>query len=147
MLYRKHFGDPSLSPLSRQLSSLCGHHLYRHMKRVHSSWYLDPASAGIDCHTSAGTERDLRNVHKMHQLVIGETLIRGWFLIMNGLLLFLNQEIGLGSPIDNMNINKFYVLQVELSLADCSSLPDGCPTLKREIIDTHFQRDKLPVNR
>ena len=33
------------------------------------------------------------------------------------------------------------------SLADGSSLPDGYPTLKRGIIDTHFHLDKLSVNK
>ena len=82
---------------------VCGElttHLYRHMKRAHLPWYLDPASACIDCHMSAGTGRDFRNVHGAHQGFTGEAMIRGWFLLTNGLFLILSQQIGLGSPIE-----------------------------------------------
>ena len=75
-------------------------HLFRHMRRAHLPWYLDPASACIDCHMSAGTREDLHNVHGTHQGFTGETMIRGWFLLINGLFLFLSQQIGISSPIE-----------------------------------------------
>lgn len=74
-------------------------HVFKHMRRVHFPWYLDPASACIDCHMSAGMERDLENVHGRHQLFTEEAHLSGWFLLMNGLFLFLSQQLGLGSPI------------------------------------------------
>ena len=82
---------------------VCGElttHLYRHMKRAHLPWYLDLASACIDCHMSARTGRDFRNVHGTLQGFTGEAMIRGWFLLMNGLFLFLSQQVGLCSPIE-----------------------------------------------
>ena len=195
---------------------VCGElttHLFRHMRRAHLPWYLDPASACIDCHMSAGTRKDLHNVHGTHQGFIGEAMIRGWFLLINGLFLFLSQQIGIGSPIELLGcavvrelsphllrfsedelfflrefdsraglepvsssvymsvpptrlialthpelmtrlvsqINHQAVSQLKwytrYSLADGSSLPDGYPTLKRGIIDTHFHLDKLSVNK
>lgn len=73
-------------------------HLYRHMLRVHLPWYLDPTTACVDCHMSAGAGRDLQAVHGGHQLFRGESLLQAWFLLMNGLFLFLSQGLGLGSP-------------------------------------------------
>ncbi|MEW8547610.1 MAG: hypothetical protein AB2693_29225, partial [Candidatus Thiodiazotropha sp.] len=49
---------------------------------------------------SAGNERELQNVHGQHRLFSGENLLQAWFLLMNGLFLFISQEMGLGSPID-----------------------------------------------
>ena len=195
---------------------VCGEvdtHLYRHMRRAHLPWYLSPASACIDCHMSAGTMKDLHNVHGTHQLFNGEAMIRAWFLLMNGLFLFLSQELGLGSPIELLGcaaVSELFPCRLRFSenelfylrefdsraglepvspsvymsvppkrlialthpelmtqlisginhqavtrlkfytrycLADGSSLPDGYPTLKRGIIDTHFHLDKLSVNK
>ena len=72
---------------------VCGEltaYLFRHMKRAHLPWYLDPASACIDCNMSVGTRKDFHNVHGTHQGFTGEAMIRGRFL---------SQHIGIGSPI------------------------------------------------
>ena len=156
------------------------------------------------------TERNLQNVHGMHQLFTGETLIRGWFLLMNGLFLFKSGNwLGFSHWIAQMCINsrthsppsailwrgtvlsqriwfeswsgarltfmtvpptrlialihpqlmmrlisqiddeaiprlKFYT---RYSLADSPSQPNGDPTLKRGIIDTHFHLHKLSIKR
>ncbi|MCG8035097.1 MAG: TatD family hydrolase [Candidatus Thiodiazotropha taylori] len=45
-------------------------------------------------------EGDLEQVHPQHQLFTGEAQLSGWFMLMNGLFLFLSQQLGLGSPIE-----------------------------------------------
>lgn len=39
-------------------------------------------------------------MHSRHQLFSGENLLQSWFLLLNGLFLFISQEVGLGSPIE-----------------------------------------------
>lgn len=101
---------PKKIPCFRDLCQVCGAittHLYRHMRRVHLPWYLNPATACVDCHMSAGTGRDLRSVHGRHQLFTGDAILQAWFLLMNGLFLFLCQEMGLGSPIELLGVQLF----------------------------------------
>ena len=61
---------------------------------------MNPATSCIDCHMSAGNERELRNVHGQHQLFSGQSLLQAWFLLVNGMFLFISQEMGLGSPLE-----------------------------------------------
>ena len=61
---------------------------------------MNPATSCIDCHMSAGNERELRNVHGQHQLFSGQGLLQAWFLLVNGMFLFISQEMGLGSPLE-----------------------------------------------
>ena len=75
-------------------------HIYRHMLRVHLPWFMNLATSCIDCHMSAGNERELRNVHGQHQLFSGQSLLQAWFLLVNGMFLFISQEMGLGSPLE-----------------------------------------------
>ena len=75
-------------------------HVYRHMLRVHLPWYMNPATSCVDCHMSAGKERELQNIHGRHQLFCGEYLLQAWFLLLNDFFLFISQELGLGSPIE-----------------------------------------------
>lgn len=49
---------------------------------------------------STGKGSEQLKVHGQHQLFSGEYLLQAWFLLMNGLFLFLSQELGLGSPIE-----------------------------------------------
>lgn len=49
---------------------------------------------------STGKGSELPKVHGQHQLFTGDYLLQAWFLLMNGLFLFLSQELGLGSPIE-----------------------------------------------
>lgn len=121
---------PKKIPCFRDLCQVCGAittHLYRHMRRVHLPWYLNPATACVDCHMSAGTGRDLRSVHGRHQLFTGDAILQAWFLLMNGLFLFLSQEMGLGSPIE---------------LLGCAAIRELSPrTLKFSEEELHFLRE------
>ena len=49
---------------------------------------------------STGEERELHNIHGQQQLFTGEYLLQAWFLLMNGMFLFIVQGVGLGSPIE-----------------------------------------------
>ena len=83
--------------------SICGAnspHMYKRYLRVHMPWYMNPATSCVDCHMSAGNERELQNIHGQHRLFSGEYLLQAWFLLMNGMFLFLSQGLGLGSPIE-----------------------------------------------
>ena len=83
--------------------SLCGAnspHMYKHYLWVHMPWYMNPATSCLDCHMSAGNELELQNIHEQHRLFSGEYLLQACFLLMNGMFLFLNQGLGLGSPIE-----------------------------------------------
>ena len=87
----------------RNKCGVCGAvspHVYKHLLRVHLPWYLNPATSCVDCHMSAGNVRELRDVHGRHQLFSGESLLQAWFLLLNGLFLFISQEMGLGSPLE-----------------------------------------------
>ena len=44
---------------------------------------------------SAGNEPELQNIHRQHQLFTGEHLMQAWFLLMNGMFLFISQGLGL----------------------------------------------------
>ena len=60
-------------------------------------WYMDPTTACVDCQRNEGTGADLERFHPGHQRIIGETLLRAWVLVMNGIFLFLARDLGLGS--------------------------------------------------
>ena len=75
-------------------------HLYKHHLRVHMPWYLNPATSCVDCHMSTGNKGELQNIHGQHRFFTGEYLLQAWFLLMNGMLLFLSQGLGLGSHIE-----------------------------------------------
>ena len=49
---------------------------------------------------STGKGSEQLKVYEQHRLFKGEYLLQAWFLLMNGLFLFLSQELGLGSPIE-----------------------------------------------
>ena len=42
---------------------------------------------------SAGNVKELRDVHGRHQLFSGENLLQAWFLLLNGLFLFISQAM------------------------------------------------------
>lgn len=63
------------------------------MLRSHLPWYVNPSTACIDCQISEGTGSQLTIFHGKHQLIGGDVLLQAWFLLMNGLFLF----IGLSS--------------------------------------------------
>ena len=52
------------------------------------------------CHKSEGFNKDRDRFHKGHRLISGENLLRAWFLLMNGLFLFMSRELGLNSSTD-----------------------------------------------
>ena len=87
----------------RDQCQVCGAnspHVYRHMLRVHLPWYVNPTTSCVDCHVSAGNARELQNMHCRHRLFSGEHLLQAWFLLLNGMFLFISQEMGLGSPME-----------------------------------------------
>ena len=69
-------------------------------------------------------------------VVLGEYLLQAWFLLMNGMFLFLSQGLGLGSPIELLGC-------AAVREANGSSPPVGYPSVKRAIIDTHFHLDSF----
>ena len=60
-------------------------------------WYMDPSTACVDCQRGEGCPRDVERFHRMHQRIIGDYLLEAWFLLMNGIFLFMARELGLGS--------------------------------------------------
>ena len=87
----------------RDQCQVCGAnspYVYRHMLRVHLPWYVNPTTSCVDCHVSAGNARELQNMHGRHRLFSGEHLLQAWFLLLNGMFLFISQEMGLGSPME-----------------------------------------------
>ena len=60
-------------------------------------WYMDPTTACLDCQRNEDTGADLERFHPGHQRFVGETLLRAWVLVMNGIFLFLAGDLGLGS--------------------------------------------------
>ena len=87
----------------RDHCQVCGAHslhVYRHILRVHLPWYVNPTTSCVDCHVSAGNARELQNMNGRHRLFSGEHLLQAWFLLLNGLFLFISQEIGLRSPME-----------------------------------------------
>ena len=63
-------------------------------------WYMDPSTACVDCQLCEGTGGDLERFHPGHQWVARESLFQAWFLLMNGIFLFLAKELGLGTLSD-----------------------------------------------
>ena len=59
-------------------------------------WYMDPSTACVDCQRGEGCSRDVERFHRMHQRIIGDYLLEAWFLLMNGIFLFMARELGLG---------------------------------------------------
>ena len=59
-------------------------------------WYMDPSTACVDCQRGQGCPRDVGRFHRMHQRIIGDYLLEAWFLLMNGIFLFMVRELGLG---------------------------------------------------
>ena len=58
--------------------------------------YMDPSTACVDCQRGKGCPRDVERFHRMHQRIIGDYLLEAWFLLMNGIFLFMARELGLG---------------------------------------------------
>ena len=58
-------------------------------------WYMDPSTACVDCQRGEGCPRDVEWFHHMHQRIISEYLLEAWFLLINGIFLFMAREFGL----------------------------------------------------
>ena len=67
-----------------------------HALRTHMPWYMDPSTDCVDYLRGEGCPRDVERFHCMHQRIIGECLLEAWFLLMNGIFLFMARELGLG---------------------------------------------------
>ena len=79
-------------------------HLNKHTLRTHVPWYVSPSTACVDCHKSEGFGKDRDRFHKGHRLISGENLLGAWFLLMNGLFLFMSRELGLNSSTDLLTL-------------------------------------------
>ena len=86
-------------PANRGNCMSCGEYcinLRRHALRTHMPWYMDPSTACVDCQRGEGCPRHVERFHHMHQRIIGDYLLEAWFLLMNGIFLFMARELGLG---------------------------------------------------
>ena len=79
---------------SCEMCDLSTIHLNKHTLRTHVPWYVSPSTACVDCHKSECFGKDRDRFHKGHRLISGENLLRAWFLLMNGLFLFMSRELG-----------------------------------------------------
>ena len=79
-------------------------HLNKHTLRTQVPWYASPFTACVDNHKSEGFGKDSDRFHKGHRLISGENLLRAWFLLMNGLFLFMSRELGLNSCTDLLTL-------------------------------------------
>ena len=79
-------------------------HYKRHFLMAHIPWYMSPATACVDCQTAEGRGRELAHYHERHQQIIGDRLLQAWFLLMNGIFLFIVQELGLGTLQDLLTL-------------------------------------------
>lgn len=77
-------------------------HIRRHVLKVHVPWYLDPSTACVDCQKSEGYGGQLLRFHRRHQLFGGELMMQAWFLLMNGVFLFIGRELGLGGSLPDL---------------------------------------------
>jgi len=89
-------------------------HLKRHTIRNHVPWYMSPAVACASCQI-ASDPPELRRFHGGHGRVKGEDQLRAWFLLVNGLMLFISSCLGLGS------LEALLGLVVEKQLASSSA--------------------------
>jgi len=71
-------------------------HLKRHINRTHMPWYMCPAYACVSCR-SASDQPEMQRAHASHGKFEGESQLKAWFLLVNGLLLFISGCLGLGS--------------------------------------------------
>ena len=70
-------------------------HRHKYTLRTQVPWYASPSTAWVDWNKSEGFGKDLDCSHKGYRLISGKKLLRGWFLLMNGLILFMSRELGL----------------------------------------------------
>ena len=78
----------------------CGetdNHIKRHLLMAHLPWYMSPISSCVDCQISEGRGSQLVHYHERHQRIAGDWFLQAWFLLMNGVFLFMAQEFGLGN--------------------------------------------------
>lgn len=85
-------------------------------------WFMNPVTACIDCQTSEGCGKQLSRFHGRHQLISGEALIQAWFLLMNGMFIFIYQRLGLGSFTDLLE----YVAAINLSATPLRFSEEEC---------------------
>ena len=79
-------------------------HLNKHNLRTHVPWYVSPSTAWVNCHKSEGFGKDCARFHRGDRLISGDNLLRAWFLLMNGLFLFMSRELGLNSSTDLLTL-------------------------------------------
>ena len=89
-------------------------------------WFMNPITACIDCQTSEGCGKQLSRFHGRHQLIGGEALIQAWFLLMNGVFIFIYQRLGLGSFTDLLE----YVAAINLSATPLRFSEEKCVFLR-----------------
>lgn len=80
-----------------QFCEECNNHFKRHLSMAHLPWYMSPVTSCVDCQTSEGRGSQLVHFHERHQKIAGDWFFQAWFLLMNGVFMFLVQKLGLGT--------------------------------------------------
>ena len=83
-----------------EVCEVCGwqlRHIKRHVLRIHVPWYMNPSTACIDCQRSESGDTQLRTFHPGHEGFSGEANLGIWFLLVNGIFLFISQSLELAS--------------------------------------------------
>ena len=95
---------------------------------IHLPWYFYPSTACSDCLKSEGDGDTLRRFHRNfgHGVISGESLLQAWFLLMNGVFLFIMRELCLDSFTDLLA----YAQTLEMSPSSIRFSEEECMFLR-----------------